>query len=53
MKSFAALALFALAGSAAANKKVKVAVTGYYNGIDTIGGSGKSRFEHVIQKYPI
>ena len=39
MKSFATIALFALAGSAAA-KKIQVAVTGYYNGIDTIGGSG-------------
>lgn len=41
MKSFTTAILIALAGSAAA-KKIQVAVTGYYNGIDTIGGSGMS-----------
>lgn len=36
---FSNIAFLALTGVAAA-KKVQVAVTGYYNGIDTIGGSG-------------
>lgn len=33
--------VFALISSAA-GKTIQVAVTGYYNGIDTIGGSGMS-----------
>lgn len=41
MKSYTSIALVTLAGQAMA-KTFQVALTGYYNGIDTIGGSGST-----------
>lgn len=41
MKSVATIAFAALASQAMA-KTFQVALTGYYNGIDTIGGSGST-----------
>ncbi|KAJ6781655.1 hypothetical protein PWT90_01405 [Aphanocladium album] len=41
MKSFTPIVLVALLGHASA-KTFQVALTGYYNGIDTIGGSGST-----------
>lgn len=47
MKSFSTIALAILASQATA-KTFQVALTGYYNGIDTIGGSGSTaHFKYV------